>query len=142
MNRRETILAAMAAAGANARFSPVQMQKLLFLIDREVPQLVGGPHFAFVPYDYGPFDRRVYDELERLEEQGLTTMDRSSGYRRYALTSRGFAQGDDLLSSLNHEVATYIEKVGMWVRSLTFQQLVAAIYKKYPEMKANSIFRQ
>ena len=47
MNRRETILAAMAAAGANTRFSPVQMQKLLFLLDREVPHFIAGPHFAF-----------------------------------------------------------------------------------------------
>jgi uncharacterized protein len=72
MDRRDTVLAALAAAGANAWFSPVQVQKLLFLIDREVPAFVDGPHFAFAPYDYGPFDARVYGELDRLEELGMS----------------------------------------------------------------------
>jgi hypothetical protein len=35
----------------------------------------------------------------------------------------------------------YIASVASWVRQLSFQQLVASIYNKYPEMKANSVFR-
>jgi hypothetical protein len=41
MNRSDAVLAAMAAAGENATFTPVQIQKLMFLIDREIPRLVG-----------------------------------------------------------------------------------------------------
>jgi hypothetical protein len=59
MDRSSLVLAALAAAGGNAAFTPVQVQKLLFLIDREAGRLVGGPHFDFLPYDYGPFDRAV-----------------------------------------------------------------------------------
>ena len=36
------------------------VQKLLFLLDREAAEIVGGPHFRFVPYNYGPFDKGVY----------------------------------------------------------------------------------
>ena len=34
-----------------------------------------------------------------------------------------------------------IEQVSKFVRSLSFEQLVSAIYKAYPRMKANSVFR-
>jgi hypothetical protein len=50
-----------------------KVQKLLFLIDREIPRLVGGPHFNFQSYDFGPFDRDVYDTLEALAAQGWFT---------------------------------------------------------------------
>jgi hypothetical protein len=35
----------------------------------------------------------------------------------------------------------YVVNLANWVRQLSFQQLVASIYNKYPEMKANSVFR-
>jgi hypothetical protein len=35
MNRSEIVLAGLAAAGENATFTPVQVQKLFFLLDRE-----------------------------------------------------------------------------------------------------------
>ena len=45
MERPNLVLAALAAGGENASYWPVQVQKLLFLIDREASALVGGPHF-------------------------------------------------------------------------------------------------
>ena len=65
MTREEFILAAM-APGANYCYSPVQVQKLLFLLDRQIPREVNGPHFHFEPYHYGPFDSSVYSQLEQL----------------------------------------------------------------------------
>jgi len=56
MDRGDLVLAALAAGGVGASYSPVQVQKLLFLIDREAANLVDGPHFSFRPYDYGPFE--------------------------------------------------------------------------------------
>jgi uncharacterized protein len=67
--------------------------------------------------------------------------DRSYPYRTYALTPVGYAEGVRLLATLDDDVAAYIRSVASWIRSLSFQQLVAAVYNKYPEMKAKSIFR-
>lgn len=36
----------------------------------------------------------------------------------------------------------YIGKVSTFVRTRSFNDLVSAIYKAFPEMKANSIFRE
>jgi uncharacterized protein len=140
MERQDLVLAALAAGGENASYWPVQVQKLLFLIDREASALVNGPHFDFKPYDYGPFDRAVYLELDSLAAQGLINIQNTGRYRVYSLTPEGYRQGSSNLSQVSL-ARSYIEQAARWVRSLSFQQLVAAIYRRYPDMKVNSVFR-
>jgi uncharacterized protein YwgA len=141
MNRRDLILAALATAGENATFAPVQVQKIFFLIDREGAHLVEGPHFHFVPYDYGPFDSSVYDELDSMSRQGLVEIDSWGRYRRYLLADSGIEVGDDVLKKLPVNTQTFLRDTVGWVRALRFDQLVAAIYRDYPDMKVNSIFK-
>lgn len=40
MTRNQIVLTAMAAGGHRASFNPVQMQKCLFLINREIPDWI------------------------------------------------------------------------------------------------------
>lgn len=141
MNRKELLLAALAAGGENANFTPVQVQKLFFLIDREASHLVGGPHFNFAPYDYGPFDRAVYDGLDALSREGRARIENTGRYRVYSLSQAGFREGAAQLNKLAPNIRAYIANVAAWVRQLSFEQLVASIYNRYPEMKANSVFR-
>ena len=139
MRRSEVVMAAMAAGGTRAQFDPVRIQKLLFLVDREIPQFVEGPRFEFKPYDYGPFDKDVYQELDTLSIEGEVTIDHSARYRRYALTSSGHAQGEAMLAELPESVSLYLEDVAGWCLSRTFRQLLSAIYERYPDMAVNSI---
>jgi hypothetical protein len=141
MNKHEIVLAALAAGGENATFSPVQVQKLLFLIDREAAKFVNGPHFDFRPYDYGPFDSNVYDTLAALEAGGLVRSTPLNRYRVYALSLEGYRSGAQLLATLGPNARAYLIQAAAWIRGLSFQQLVAAIYNKYPDMKVNSVFR-
>ena len=141
MERDQVILAALAAGGENATFTPVQVQKLFFLLDREAAHLLQGPHFNFAAYDYGPFDRAVYDALDALAHQNLARVQNTGRYRVYALSQAGFQHGAGNLRELSAPARSYIANVANWVRQLTFEQLVASIYNRYPEMKANSVFR-
>jgi uncharacterized protein YwgA len=140
MNRDEILLAALVAGGEGAVYSPVQVQKLMFLVDREAAGLVMGPHFDFKPYDYGPFDRQVYDSLEVLSGQGLTLMQNSGKYRMYSVTPDGFRLGEDLLNRLPDKARDFVTQASSWVRSVSFGQLVSSIYKAYPEaVSANRV---
>ena len=140
MTKSEVILAALAPSQGK-QHSPVQVQKLLFLLDREVPQLVDGPHFNFEPYNYGPFDKAVYQVLDELDEDELVTI-RSGGWQRtYALTPTGQKKGDRLMDELSEEAQDYIRRASVFVLKLNFLQLVSAIYKAYPDMQKNSILR-
>ncbi len=141
--RQELVLAALAADGG-AEFAPVQVQKLFFLIDENLARALGGRQFSFEPYDYGPFDRAVYSELESLARADLVRVidiGPSNGRRRYALTPAGQEAGRHALAKLHPEVQEYLAKVSAWVRSLGFAQLVGWIYEKYPHMRVNSVFR-
>jgi hypothetical protein len=141
MNRSEILLAGLAGGGENATYTPVQVQKLFFLLDREAARALGGPFFNFVPYDYGPFDQAVYAGIDNLAHQSLALVLTTGRYRVYGLSQAGQIEGQRLLDALQPAVRGYVENVARWVRQLSFQQLVAAIYNKYPDMKANSVFR-
>ncbi len=138
MQRSDVVLAAMAAAGERIRFDPVRIQKLLFLIDRECAGHIGGPHFDFQPYLYGPFDKAVFEELEALAQLGQVHIERSRR-RDYHATIRGQEAGMEALRSLPGAVRGYCEECAEWVLARSFGALLAAIYRKYPEMAVNSV---
>jgi hypothetical protein len=142
MDRQSLILAALAASDG-APHSPVQVQKLFFLLDREIPSHTRGPHFHFIPYDYGPFDVEVYDELKQLEQKELVIIEQppSIRWKTYRLTPHGQHIGEKSLNEMGETAASYIRRVSAWVRKYSFAQLVSAIYKKYPDMQVNSVFR-
>lgn len=126
-----------------AAHTPVQIQKSLFLIDREISGLLGRTFFDFRPYDYGPFDKAVYDVLEELTRDGLVEVEAGQGlrWRRYRLSEAGQRDGLRILATIDQRASNYIKEVSKFVRSLSFDQLVAAIYKAYPDMKVNSVFK-
>lgn len=141
MTRSEMLLAGLAAGGENVTYTPVQVQKLFFLLDKEAAPALGGPFFSFVPYDYGPFDQSVYAGIDDLARRNLASVQSTGRYRVYGLSQSGQAEGRRILEGLQPATREYVGNVARWVRQLTFQQLVASIYNKYPEMKANSVFR-
>ena len=134
------VLAVMAPSGGY-RYTPVQVQKLLFLIDRQIPEHVGGPHFHFEPYHYGPFDRGVYQQLDLLAARGLVAIDTTSSPRTFTLTSEGLAKGNSALTTLPANIQDFFSRTSSFVRTQTFSSLVSAIYKAFPEMRENSVFQ-
>jgi hypothetical protein len=141
MTKRELILAALSANGINEH-TPVQIQKLLFLIDKNIGHQLGGPIFNFQPYDYGPFDASIYSELRQLQSEGLvSSIPTPNGWEVYYLTSSGYEIGRNIFPMLHPNLASYISELSRFVRSLSFGELVSAIYREYPEMKVNSVFR-
>ena len=142
MTPNDVLLAALATGDSHA-YTPVQIQKMLFLIDRNVATQIGGPFYNFQPYDYGPFDAAVYSGVRELTfQQFITTIPTSNGWNSHVLTEEGLHQGKSLLNSLPPEISDYISRVGDFVRNTSFSQLVSAIYNAYPEMKVNSVFRK
>lgn len=142
MNQHELVLAVL-AAGNGAIHTPVQVQKLFFLIDQKLPNL-GGPFFNFIPHDYGPFDKEIYRVIEALSGRGEAEIIKnlSLGLNEYRLTPAGQKKGAKILYALDSNQIESIIRFSEFVRSLSFAELIAAIYKAYPEMKVNSVFRE
>jgi uncharacterized protein YwgA len=140
-DRDSTILAALAPA-AREDLTPVQVQKLFFLIDRNFAKELGGALYSFTPYNYGPFDRQVYDDLERLAKTGEIELTPDRTWFNFRLSEVGLVKAQESFSSLEPPVQDYFRRVNEFVRKMSFTQLVAAIYRAYPEMKANSVFQE
>jgi hypothetical protein len=143
MNRRDLILAVLASADGRP-FTPVQIQKAVFLISDNFPDLItDGPGFDFTPYDYGPFDQAVYRELAHLEATGDVQIAPSGvgRWNTYAATDNGMERAEDVFEEMNQRAYEYVKRTSKWVRSLGFTALVKAIYDAYPKMRENSIFK-
>lgn len=140
ITRRELVLAALAANGG-PQFTPVQVQKLFFLVDEDVSDLVNGPHFSFKPNDYGPYDKNVYRQIELLALEGLVqiSVNPTTRFKTFKLTHDGRVEGQAILEKMDSKVADYLNRLSKWVRSMSFKELVLAIYAKHPKMKDRSL---
>ena len=69
-NRLDVLLKIITAAEGDP-ISPVQLQKVAFLVGQECADYMPTPYYKFEPYDYGPFSAKLYQDAEILEKQGL-----------------------------------------------------------------------
>jgi len=134
----------MLAASGGRPYTPVQIQKALFLVCETLPDVISeGPTFGFEPYDYGPFDAAVYQEAEALRNVGEAIVAPSGigRWNTYAASDLGIERGQRILQTIPESRRNYIQSVSDWVRSQSFSGLVKSIYDAYPQMRENSIFR-
>jgi hypothetical protein len=94
--RQEWLLMALAHRNGEP-MTPAQIQKAMFLMSAEASGLVGQRFYDFIPYNYGPFDARVYHDLDELAQHGLVASTYVPGrdWKLYAVTPAGLdaAQG-------------------------------------------------
>jgi uncharacterized protein len=142
MDRTSYVLAAFAANDLKP-FTPVQIQKFFFLAERLIGEDIGyEPRFAFQPYHYGPFDKAIYDALDSLVEQGLVEVTQFGEKRRlYSISNEGRTAANFALGNVQTNVADKLRELSKFVTSLSFRDLVSVIYRDYPEMRVNSVFR-
>jgi hypothetical protein len=143
MQRSDWTLLVIAAAAPNS-LDPVQLQKSLFLLGKNCPQVVAHDFYNFQPYNYGPFDVRVYQDAEGLQLEGHVSINRPQwrSWGDYTITPAGKEAAARLLAEQPAQASwEYINKLVAWVRGLAFKTLVKTIYEHYPEFQQNSVFR-
>ena len=139
--KRQTAILAALATDPGASFTPVQVQKLFFLLNERVTDKGWKKRFKFKPHLFGPFDPEVYSELEVLKQEGLVDI-WGGRMRKYSLTADGYRRGQSELEKLPSEAKNAIRILSEWVRTQNLAGLVSAVYKEFPKMKANSLFQE
>lgn len=136
------ILLALRAADSQT-LTPVQLQKSLFLLGKRRARDIGGEFYHFEPYHYGPFDAQVYHDAEWLAQDGAIAINASGdrALRCYSLTEQGRAEAKRVEKHASRRAIAYLGRVVPWSQSLSFNELVRAVYDAYPDMRANSVFR-
>ena len=141
IRREHWVLLAITAAGGRP-LSPVQLQKSLFVLGREMCEAVGDGFYNFRPYNYGPFDSDVYADAEMLASRGLVNISQPWRWKEYAATPAGMREAEQVKGEAPPAATAYLAKIVAWARSLSFQDLVRAIYARYPDTRAKSIFEE
>jgi len=141
MSARDWLLLTVASAKGDS-VSPVQLQKALFLLGKEVGVgRLGKPFYKFMAYDYGPFCASIYSDAEELDESGLLEIHHGGRFKKYSATERGLEEAEEIRESADKDAVEFLDAVVDWVRSQSFDDLVRAISRKYPDMKKRSVFR-
>jgi hypothetical protein len=122
--------------------SPIQLQKSLFLLGTEREKQVGSRFYRFSPYNYGPFDSTIYADAENLAKEGWVSISEQTiaQPRQYEVTHTGRVQATRLEGKADPEALEYLKRVVQWVKAQSFRSLVEAIYRKYPQQRAKSVF--
>jgi len=98
--------------------------------------------YQFVPYHYGPFAKELYADLEKLQADGLVTVenDTEEDKTRIALADPAKAEETlaDLPEDLREDAATVIETYG----ELDHNALLKTVYEKYPAYARKSRLRK
>jgi len=141
---KESITLLVIAADPDGGLSPVQLQKSLFIVGQSGLEELPADYYEFFPYNYGPFTSEVYSVADTLEEQGLVRKVIASGdnFYRYAMTPEGRARAKEIRKGSLGSLCDYIDTAVRWVCSLSFDELLRAIYAKYPDYAINSVFQE
>lgn len=143
LSREDVALIVLSLAGTK-EFTPAQIQKALFLASDKVPGVFApGSSYDFQPYDYGPFDAGVYSDVEQLEREGFAqiTQPPLTRWKNYSATQSGVERGFQLSKAVPIHDLDILEKIVVLVRSMTFNELISAVYRAYPHMRERSVFR-
>lgn len=117
----------------------IRLMKGMFLFQEEgdAPPEVD---YDFQPYDYGPFTREVYEDLEELSRQGQIIEARDG--KSYRATADGCSRIDDLVShslGLDPPAVEYLQNLRVELGDLSFRHLLKRVYDAHPESAARSV---
>ncbi len=138
-----------------------RLEKLLYLVEQEtdIPKLVSD-RFEFMPYNYGPYSKAVYDSVDLLEQANLITEERtyegapldefegaSASDEELEGVERRFRLTDDgrdvaaFLASQHLAVASALAEIKQRYGRMSLRQLIRYVYSHYPQSAEASLIR-
>ena len=142
LTRQDWLLLALSKS-PDGRMSPVQIQKALFLFGQEAGTLIGTVFYSFEPYDYGPFDAAIYDDLRRMKREGHVAEEwrPCRSWKNYMITKPGRDVALGLEKDAEARLNEFLGRIVEWVKGRSFSDLLRSVYAAYPDFAVNSVFR-
>jgi uncharacterized protein YwgA len=150
MHRKILPLALMYAEDGEIIEGRTRLQKMVFLLEKELEELEKSPidssDYDFIPYDYGPFSKKLYDDLDYLSKKGLIDdieeeMDDGQVKYNYKITSKGEEFVESQLNSSDSELIRKLaEQMKRNYNSRPISSLIDYVYSEYPEYAENSVW--
>jgi uncharacterized protein YwgA len=119
--------------GDEGRVEPVllvtAMMKLMFLI--QMKGTAKRRFYEFVPYHYGPFAKELYADLEKLQEDGLITID-NGDEDKTKITLADPAKAKELTDQLPEELREDVQAIIDEYGGLKHNELLDRVYEEFP----------
>jgi uncharacterized protein YwgA len=123
-----------------------RLQKMVFLMQQEFAErdepLPG--EYQYIPYDYGPFAKKLYDDIDDLSDRHVIDEDPETiedGKVKYYY--RLGRRGDDFLHEWPDSDVKRVRKVAERIKrdfnDMPLPQLLDHVYTQYPEYAENSV---
>lgn len=139
-------LALLYAEGGEEIQGRTRLQKLVFLTQKEFAsaedRLPGT--YTYVPYDYGPFARDLYDDLDRLKDRKVIVEDpEMMEDDKIKYDYRLGPQADEYLAEIPEERFEAALELAQKIKSRwngeELPELLDYVYSEYPEYAENSV---
>ncbi len=127
--RHRFLLGLIDFLGDRRRLDQLTLVKIAFLLAKEHP-----PSFAmygFYPYDYGPFSREIYLDIEYFTEQGFLQKQENDKKVVFSVTISGKDQ-EELSDRYKNIVSSYLK------RFPTTSDLLDYVYERFPKYTIRS----
>lgn len=150
MHRKLLPLALMYANDAETIEGRTRLQKMVFLLEQELKDLsqdpIDGVDYNFIPYDYGPFSKALYDDMDSMSEEGWVEdseekMEDGQVKYDYEITEEGeeFVE-DQLLTAEGQLIVDIAKELKREYNDVLLSDLIEEVYSEYPEYAENSVW--
>lgn len=150
MHRKLLPLALMYAEDCETIEGRTRLQKLVFLLEQELEEHsrspIQGSDYGFIPYDYGPFSKELYDDLDWLSEEGLVDasekeMEDGQVKYDYEITDQGVEFVEQQLASADGQTIVELARdLKGEYNDVLLSNLIEYVYSEYPEYAENSVW--
>lgn len=151
MHRKLLPMALMYANDGEPIEGRTRLQKMVFLMQKQLKQRdqlgAVGLEYNFIPYDYGPFSKELYDDLDAMIEQEFvddTEEPLRSGKVKYIYEIED--DGEELVDSeceSREDVDTIIQiarEIKKHYNDMLLSELIEYVYTEYPEYAERSVY--
>lgn len=150
MHRKLLPLALMYADDQEPVEGRTRLQKMVFLLQQELVEcdrMAEGLEYEFIPYDYGPFSKELYDDLDTMIDEDLvddTEEPLSSGEVKYVYEIED--EGEEVVDSQyadeeeGAEILALAQEIKERYNDVLLSDLIEQVYSEYPHYAERSVY--
>ena len=150
MHRKLLPLALMYAGDGEPIEGRTRLQKLVFLMQKRLEEAGEDPlqsdDYEFIPYDYGPFSKELYDDLDEIMARNMVegreeNLDEDKVKYNYKIQEDGEQWVSDQLSKKEAQrILELAEEIKNEYGDVYLSDLIDEVYSRYPKYAENSIY--